>query len=362
VGRNCHRSETKRCTCVVHRYVAALTHVIHITPLYPLGATDTPLDDRTPGVQSRRASSPSGRRGAHFVDVEAALSNLTLFLICVAIWGSTWIAITFQLGNLEPAVSVSYRFMLAALILFAFCRWRRLNLSFGLRQHLALALQGVLMFSLSYLCVYYAETLMVSGLVAVGFSASPLLNMLGVRIAYGTQMSRRVAFGSLLGVAGIVLVFWPELGPLNANSQLPRGAFYTVLAVVTSAGGSVVATHNPRRGVPVWQAMAFAMLYGALCSLFVALGSGHGLGFDWSPPYVASLLYLAMLGSVIAFAGYLTLLERIGAARAGYIGVMVPIVALLISYLFEGFTWRAATWIGIGLSVAGNVVILHRAA
>jgi drug/metabolite transporter (DMT)-like permease len=217
------------------------------------------------------------------------------------------------------------------------------------------------MFSLSYLCVYYAETLVVSGLVAVGFSASPLLNMLGVRMAYGTPITWRVAFGALLGVAGILLVFLPELGTLAADSRVARGALYTVLAVVTSAAGSVVATRNPTRAVPVWQAMAFAMLYGSMCSLLVALGSGQALGFDWSARYVASLLYLAMLGSVIAFAGYLTLLERIGAARAGYIGVMVPIVALLISYLLEGFVWHPATWIGIGLSVAGNVVILRRA-
>jgi drug/metabolite transporter (DMT)-like permease len=292
---------------------------------------------------------------------DPALSNLSLFLMCVAIWGSTWIAITFQLGNVQPAASVFYRFLLAALILFALCRARRLNLRFGAHQHLALVVQGTLMFSLSYLCVYYAETLVVSGLVAVGFSASPLFNMLGVRLAYGTPMSWRVAFGALLGITGIVLVFLPQLGTLASDSRVARGALYTVLAVVTSAAGSVVATRNPARAVPVWQAMAFAMLYGAVCSLLVALGLAQPLGFDWSTRYVGSLLYLAVFGSVIAFAGYLTLLERIGAARAGYIGVMVPIVALLISYLFEGFDWRSATWIGIGLSVAGNVVILRRA-
>jgi len=280
----------------------------------------------------------------------------------VAIWGSTWLAITFQLGTVAPAISVFYRFLLAALILFAFCRWRGLGLRFGLRQHLPLALQGVLMFSLSYLCVYQAEELVVSGLVAMGFSASPLLNMLGVRIAYGTPMSWRVALGALLGIAGIVLVFSPELGPLTPDSGLVRGTLFTALAVLSAAGGSVIATRNPDRGVAVWQAMAFAMLYGALCSLMVALGSGHGLGFDGSLRYMASLLYLAIPGTVIAFAGYLTLLERIGAARAGYIGVMVPTVALLISYLFEGFAWQPATWIGIGLSVAGNVVILQRRA
>jgi len=288
------------------------------------------------------------------------LSNLSLFLMCVAIWSSTWIAITFQLGSVHPAASVCYRFSLAALILFGFCRLRRLPLRYGARQHRALALQGIMMFSLSYLCVYQAETLVVSGLVAVGFSASPLLNMLGVRIAYGTQMSWRVVVGALLGIAGVVLIFLPGRSVLTIAPSMVHGALYTGLAVVTSAVGSVVAASNPKRGVAIWQAMAFAMLYGAVCSLLVVLVTSQPLEVDWSPRYLGSLLYLAVLGSVVAFAGYLSLLERIGAARAGYIGVMVPIVALLISYLFEGFAWRPQTWVGIGLSVAGNVVILRR--
>ena len=244
--------------------------------------------------------------------------------------------------------------------MFAFCRLRRLTLRFGLHQHLALALQGTFMFSLSYLCVYYAESLVVSGLVAVGFSTSPLVNMLGARLAYGTAWNSRVTLGALMGIAGIALIFWPEWASLAAHPQLLHGVLYTLLAVLTSACGSVIAVRNPVRGVPIWQAMAFAMLYGALSSLGVVLALGDTLAFDWSLQYVASLLYLVVAGSVIAFAGYLTLLERVGAARAAYVGVMVPIVALLISYLFEGFQWRPATWIGVGLSVAGNVVMLHR--
>ncbi len=207
----------------------------------------------------------------------AQLSNLTLFLICGAIWGSTWIAITFQLGNVQPAASVFYRFLLAALILFAFCRSRRLNLRFGLRQHLALMLQGMLMFSLSYLCVYYAETLVVSGLVAMGFSASPLLNMLGVRIAYGTPMSWRVAFGALLGIAGIVLVFWPELGPLTADSRLVRGTLYTVAAVVTSAAGSVTPSAGFRCGRR-WRSPCFTAAYARCSSRWARVRLSRSIG------------------------------------------------------------------------------------
>jgi len=289
-----------------------------------------------------------------------AFSNLALFLTCVAIWGSTWIAITFQLGRVDPAVSVSYRFLLAAAILFAYCRWRGLSLRFDARDHLFLLLQGATMFSVSYICVYHAEALVVSGLVAVGFSASPLLNMVGVRIVLGTPMTTRVFLGGLLGVAGIVLVFRPELGTLAADARVLRGAAFTALAVVTSAVGSVVAARNARLGVAFWQGMALAMLYGAASSLLLAVCAGRPLAFDWSFRYAGSLLYLAVFGSIVAFAGYFTLLGRIGAARAGYIGAIVPLVALAISSLFEGFAWRAETWLGIGLSIAGNIVMLRR--
>jgi drug/metabolite transporter (DMT)-like permease len=188
----------------------------------------------------------------------------------------------------------------------------------------------------------------------------PLLNMLGVRVTIGTPMTVRVALGGLLGIAGIVIVFWPELGALAADAKVVRGALFTVIAVVTAAAGSVVAARNAHRGVPVWQGMAFAMSYGAVFSLLLAVIAGRPLSFDWSLSYTASLLYLAVFGSVIAFGGYLTLLGRIGAARAGYIGVMVPIVALLISSVFEGFAWHAPTWLGVGLSIAGNIVMLRR--
>jgi drug/metabolite transporter (DMT)-like permease len=120
-----------------------------------------------------------------------------------------------------------------------------------------------------------------------------------------------------------------------------------------------VATRNRERGLPVWQALAWGMLYGGACSLVVALSVGEALALALTPGYLASLLYLSVLGSVLAFACYLTLLERMGAARAAYIGVMVPVVALVLSAAFEGLRWETATWVGVGLSIAGNAVILR---
>ena len=288
------------------------------------------------------------------------MSNLQLFLAAVAIWGSTWLAIKFQLGKVAPEASVFYRFLLASLILFAFCLARHLPLRYKPREHLWIALLGVLMFSVSYIFVYYAEQHVVSGLVAVGYSASPMLGLICMRVFFGTRMSPLLILGSILGMVGIALVFWPEFAKLQGDRDTALGAFHTIVAVLVSALGAIVAQRNQRAELPLWQSMAWGMLYGALFSLVVTFAMGEALAFEATAPYVLSLVYLAVLGSILAFAAYLTLLHRVGAGRAGYIGVMVPIVALVISAAFEGFRWHALTWAGIAVSVAGNVIVLRR--
>ncbi len=278
----------------------------------------------------------------------------------MAIWGSTWLAITFQLGRVAPEASVAWRFLLASLLLFAWCLARGLPLRYRLKEHAWIALQGLLMFGVSYIYVYYAEQNVVSGLVAVGYSASPLLAMLGMRLFFRTPMTRAVIVGSVLGIVGISLVFVPELAHLRGDRPTALGAIYTAVAVIVSTLGSLAAQRNHEAKLPLWQTMAWGMLYGALFSLAVALATGRALGFEPTAAYVLSLAYLAGLGSIIAFACYLTLLQRIGPARAGYIGVMVPIVALVVSAAFEGFHWHVLTFAGIAISVAGNVTVLRR--
>jgi drug/metabolite transporter (DMT)-like permease len=289
------------------------------------------------------------------------VSALQLFAACVAIWGSTWIAITFQLGTVAPEVSVFYRFVLASALLFAWCRAKGMPLAFSASQHAGMALQGLLMFSVSYVFTYYAEQTIVSGVVAVGYSASPLINLLLLRVLFGKPMSRRVALGGVLGLAGIVLVFWPEFVRLEASEATRAGVFYATAAVLISAFGSMAAHRNQSAGLPIWQTMAWGMLYGSVANLAIVVALGRPFDFDWRAPYVLSMAYLAIFGSILAFGSFLHLLERVGAARAGYIGVIIPIVALGISSLFEGYRWSLLALAGVSISVAGNVIILRRA-
>jgi drug/metabolite transporter (DMT)-like permease len=287
-------------------------------------------------------------------------SSVQLFSVCVLIWGSTWLAITYQLGSVAPEVSVGYRFLLASVVLFVFCRARKLSLAFTARQHLDLALFGASMFSVSYIFVYYAETYIVSGMVAVGYSVSPMLNMLMARMLFGTPMTTRVTVGSLFGVAGIVCVFWPEFGKVSASRSAELGALFTLLSVLASSVGSMAAMRNQKLGFPTWTSMTWGMFYGGLIALLVGGAMGHSYTFEVTPGYVLSLLYLAVLGSIVTFACYLTLIKRIGAAPAAYIGVMVPVIALAISFFVEKFSWAWLTTAGVVLCVLGNVVMLRK--
>jgi drug/metabolite transporter (DMT)-like permease len=288
-------------------------------------------------------------------------SNLQLFAVCVLIWGSTWIAITFQLGSVAPEMSVAYRFLLAAAAMFAYCRWRNLSLHFNRRQHLDLVLFGASLFCISYILVYYAETYIVSGMVAVAYSGMPMINMIAARMFFGTQMTVRVAVAASFGIAGIVCVFWPEFGHLSSSRNVSLGVLFTVLSVFASCAGSMMATRTQKRGYPTWTSMAWGMLYGGLLALIFGLAMGRSITFENTSGYVLSLAYLAVMGSIITFGCYLTLLERIGAAKSAYIGVMVPIVALAISFFFEKFAWGYLTTAGVTLSIIGNVIMLRGA-
>jgi drug/metabolite transporter (DMT)-like permease len=286
-------------------------------------------------------------------------STPRLFAAATLIWGTTWIAITFQLGRAPPEASVSLRFAIASALLLAWCRLRGHPLRLPARVHVQLALLGLFMFCLSYLAVYRAETHLVSGLVAVAYSASPLVNAGISRVAFGTPVTRGVVLGGLLGVVGIGLVFWPELRRVQADPGVLLGALLAASGVLASGIGNVFATRLERLGVNVWQKMALGMAWGAAGSAAAALLGGEGFHFSPVPSYVASLLYLSVFGSILAFAAYLTLLERVGAARAGYVGVMTPVVALVVSGFVEGFPWGLTTVAGVAVVVAGNLVVLR---
>jgi drug/metabolite transporter (DMT)-like permease len=286
------------------------------------------------------------------------LPNWQLFTIAVAIWSTTWHAILYQLAHTTPEAGVMLRFALAGALVLAFAAWRGDRLRCSLRQHGLIALQGVFMYSLAYLGVYHAEKHVASGLVAVGYSASPLVNGLGAWLLWRTAFGARFIVGGLLCLAGVSLIFWPELVAVSGARATTLGAVYTVAAVLLSSVGSLAASRNAAHGLPFWPALGWGMLYGALLSAGVVAASGQSLTWPAVPSWWLSLAYLSVAGSVIAFACYLKLQQRLGPGPASTIGVMTPVLALVVSALFEGFRPVALTWLGAALAVGGNVLIL----
>jgi len=288
------------------------------------------------------------------------MSNLGLYLITVLVWGSTWFAIEFQLGVVEPEVSIVYRYVGASALLFAWSRFRGLNLAFGVRQHGWFVLLGLFLFGLNYVLAYRAQIYITSALTAIAFSSIVWMNIVNARIFFGIRTGRRVLFGSLLGVAGIVVLFAPQIGQLALTDAVLYGSILAVLGALIASFGNMVSQGAQKRALPIIQSNAWGMFYGAVLTGIIALVEGHPFVFDTSLAYALSLGYLTVFGSIIAFGAYLTLLGRIGAHRAGYAMVLFPVVALVLSTLFEGLQLDAQIAFGTLLVIAGNVFVLDR--
>lgn len=292
--------------------------------------------------------------------VRPAAADWLLFLVPSFIWGTTWYAIKFQLGAVAPEASVAYRFGLAALILLAWCRLNGIGLAFDRRAHAGFAVLGLLQFALNYVLVYLAEAHLTSGLVALLFGLLVLWNLLGARLFFGTRLTASVAAGAAIGLVGVTLVLWPDLAKMGSGPDLALGVVLALVGTLAASAGNLWSQRLYRGGAPVVPSTAWGMLYGALSVALYCLLRGIPFAFDGSPGYLVSLGYLALFGSVFAFVSYLTLLRRIGAGRSGYTAVVIPVLAMATSTVFEGYRWTALAAAGMIMVLAGNVLILRR--
>jgi len=290
----------------------------------------------------------------------ASLSNTSLYTVTVLIWGSTWLAIEYQLGVVAPEVSIVYRYALAAAVMFFLCKIRGLSLVFNLKYHLWFAFLGLFLFCLNYVMAYHAQIYITSALAAITFSTMIWINIVLSRIFFGTRAGKRVLFGALLGIVGILVLFVPRIEDLSFTDEVLYGSFLALLGATMASLGNMVSQGAQKRALPVLQSNAWSMLYGAVLTAAIALYQGQTFNFDASFTYIASLTYLAIFGSVIAFWAYLTLLGRIGAHKAGYATVLFPVVALLLSTLFEGLRLDLPIILGTILVLIGNVFVLER--
>ncbi len=288
------------------------------------------------------------------------MSNTFLYSVAVLIWGSTWLAIEYQLGVVEPEVSIVYRYAIAAFILIIWCKVRGLSLKFDLKSHGWFMLLGLLLFGLNYILAYRAQVHITSALAAIVFSTMLWLNIGMSRIVFGTRATPKVLLGAVLGIVGIVILFAPRIENVSFTDGVFFGSVLALTGALAASCGNMASQAAQKRKLPVIQSNAWGMVYGALLTAAVAVVSGHEFTFDATFTYIASLLYLALFGSVIAFGAYLTLIGRIGAHRAGYAAVMWPVVALALSMAFEGLQLDLAIITGTSFVLLGNLLVLKR--
>lgn len=291
-------------------------------------------------------------------DQRLSLWDYVLYSALVLSWSASWYALALQVGTVPIQTSLFWRFAIAAVIMWGWVIIARAPRRFPWQLHMAFAGMGLFIFCMNFMLFYYGSAYLISGLLSVVFSLASVINL-----ALGFVLARRVPHlrvlaGALVGIVGIAMMFWPEVAEQSWTGRGAIGLALCVAGTFCFCIGSQISAALQQRKIPVLSASAWGMSYGATFSALMTFSLGHSLAIEWSPVYLSSLLFLAVVSSVIAFWAYLTLVGRIGAGRSGYATVMFPVLALVISSILEGYTFPAIAVAGLMLVISGNVLVL----
>jgi drug/metabolite transporter (DMT)-like permease len=291
-------------------------------------------------------------------------SSPLLFSAACLIWGSTFWAITLQLGHVAPAVSIIYRFGLAATVLFGWCVARGDKLSMPWKVQRWMMAQGLATFAISYLCTYTSEEHLVSALVAVLFALMVIWTPICSRIMFGTPLTWRTWGAAAVAIVGVTMLFydsihasWKDIVAGGAG-QFLLGLALALTATIAGTVGNMMVVKVREQSSNVLLTMAWAMLWGTLFVTAFALATGVPFALPASASYWGGLVYLSLAGSVIAFAAYFTLIHRWGAQKAVYIGVVTPVISVLLSIQLENYRPGPVEWLGMILCLSSVAWVL----
>ena len=282
--------------------------------------------------------------------------NAILYVVTVLIWGTTWIAIKWQIGVVPAPVSIAYRFWIAAAVLMLSLIIARKSIWPPAKAWRYLFAQGLALFCCNFLCFYYASQYVPSGLVAVVFSTAPLWNAINGRLFLGRTIQAPVVVGTLFGLAGIALLFLPQMQGHWENAGMAWGLALALLGTLFFSCGNLLSSRMQALGLTPWLTNTWAMLIGASVLTIASLILGMPFSLEPGVRYISALLYLAIPGSVIGFTAYLLLVGRMGPERAAYCTVLFPVVALSISTIYEGYHWVPLSLFGLALVLTGNLL------
>ncbi|MDZ4307099.1 DMT family transporter [Allopontixanthobacter sp.] len=281
------------------------------------------------------------------------------FLLVALIWGSTWWVITGQIDEVPPSWSVTWRFMLAAPCMFALALITGKSLSIGRSGHLLAVFIGITQFCFNFNFVYRAELHLTSGIVAVMFALLMVPNALLGRALLGQPVTPRFLLGSLVAIAGIVMLLVHEarLSPLGGN--IPLGIALAIGGILSASVANVVQANPTGRSLGMASLLAWSMLYGVIADFALAWFTAGPPVLPADPDYWAGVAWLALAGSVVTFPLYYPLVRQIGAGRAAYNSLFVVVIAMLISTFIEGYEWSLLAVAGSVLALAGMLLALR---
>lgn len=285
---------------------------------------------------------------------------LVPFVIVTVIWGSTWLVIRDQVSAVPASWSVAYRFLLASVAMAILARARGLSLWIGGRGIAFAACLGASQFMLNFNFVYRAEMVLTSGVVAVFYALLLIPNSLLAWLTFRQPVSRNFIIGSVIAVTGVVLLFLREYRYADvAPGAVLEGIALCFCGLMAASVSNVMQGTPIARRLPIISVLAWAMLLGGLMDSALAWIVAGPPVFDTRLGYIAGIAYLAVAGSVVTFPLYFRLIQQIGAGRAAYTGVLTPVIAMLLSTLFEGYRWSTLAVVGALLSVAGMVIAMR---
>jgi drug/metabolite transporter (DMT)-like permease len=284
--------------------------------------------------------------------------SIAAFVLVTLIWGSTWLVIKDQISAVPPAWTVTWRFALAALGMCALAVVRRDSLRLGPGGLLLAAVFGIVQFTANFQLVYRAEHYLTSGLVAVLFALLLVPNTLLGWLFLGKPVTRRFLAGSAVALGGIALLFTHEYRAGPAGGSVLAGVLLTLGAISCASIGNVMQASEAARRQPALALLAWAMAIGALGNASYAFAVDGWPVIDPRPAYIAGVAYLAIIGSVVTFPLYFALIRDWGPGPAAYNGVAVPVVAMALSTLFEGYRWTGLAAGGAVLAMVGLLIAL----
>ncbi|MBS0286562.1 MAG: DMT family transporter [Proteobacteria bacterium] len=283
-----------------------------------------------------------------------------LYFSIILLWGFTWFAIKNQVGVVPVEISLIYRFGSAALIIFIIMLIKGTQFRFTVKQHGLMALLGCLLFSINFYFFYNAAHYLTSGLMAIILSTSVIMIMLNNVLFLKRPVKLPMLFGGVTGLLGLSFIFWPELETFDFTDKTFLGLVLALVGAYCFSWANQISAICSRQDIPLMSSTFYGMLYGVILLNLMCLVTKTPYAFDSSLPYVLSLLYLAIPGSVIGFLTYFGLVKRVGPEKAVYATLFFPIVALIVSTFFESFTWQITDTIGIGLVILGNALVIAK--